>query len=45
MYILWRKNQEQLHDYSTENAELSLRTMASDMNDHDLLTKLSGGDL
>ena len=44
MYILWRKNQEELHDYSTENAELSLRTMASDMNDHDLLTKLSGGD-
>ena len=38
------KNQEELHDYSTENAELSLRTMASDMNDDDLLTKLSGGD-
>ena len=38
------KNQEELHDYSTENAEPSLHTMASDMNDHDLLTKLSGGD-
>ena len=38
------KNQEELHDYSTENAELSLRTMASDMNNHDLITKLSGGD-
>ena len=37
------KNQEELHDYSTENAEFSLHTMASDMNDHDLLTKLSGG--
>ena len=34
-----------LHEYSTRNAEISLRAMANDMQDNALLTKISGGDL
>ena len=33
------------HEYSTRNAEISLRAMANDMQDNALLTKISGGDL
>ena len=36
---------EKLHEYSTRNAEISLRAMANDMQDNALLTKISGGDL
>ena len=36
---------EKLHEYSTRNAEISLRAMANGMQDNALLTKISGGDL
>lgn len=42
--VCGEKKQEKLHDFSTESGETSLRTVASDMNDPDLLTKISGGD-
>ena len=33
-----------LHSYSTKNAEKSLRDMANEMDDQDMLTKIDGGD-
>ena len=36
---------EKLTEYSTNNAEANLRRMATDLDDTDILTKISGGDL
>ena len=40
-----KASSEKLHEYSTRNTGVSLRVMANDMQDNDLLTKVSGGDL
>ena len=39
------QNSEKLHEYATRNAKVFLRTMASEMDDNEMLTKLSSGDL
>ena len=38
------KNSEKLHEYATRNAEVFLRTMASEMDDNEMRTKLSSWD-
>ena len=39
------QNSEKLHEYATRNAEVFLRAMASEMDDNEMLMKLSSGDL
>ena len=39
------QNSEKLHEYATRNAEVFLRTMAREMDDNEMFTKLSSGDL
>ena len=39
------QNSEKLHEYTTRNAEVFLRTMAREMDDNEMFMKLSSGDL
>ena len=40
-----KQNSEKLHYYATRNAEVFLRTMASEMGHNEMFAKLSSGDL
>ena len=40
-----KSSEIKLHEYATGNAEVFLRTVASEMDDNEMLTKLSSGHL